>query len=89
MSWLWPKQGDIDTLKEQNAIALKLKNGTGSYEEIYGADWKNKLQKVAQEIEFCKQYGIPHPALQTVSGAVIDVPQEEEQNTKDNEDTED
>ena len=89
VSWLWPKQGDIDSVKEQNAIALKLKNGTGTYEEIYGADWKNKLHKVAEEIDFCKRYGIPHPALQTVSGAVIDVPKEEEQNKTDNEDTKD
>ena len=89
VSWQWPKQGDIDSVKEQNAINLKLRNCTGSYREIYGADWKNKLQKIAEEIEFCKEYGIPHPALQTVSGAVIDIPASTEQSKKDNEETKD
>lgn len=89
VSWQWPKQGDIDSVKEQNAINLKLRNCTGSYREIYGADWKNKLHKIAEEIDFCKTNGIPHPALQTVSGAVIDVQQQEEQIQKDNEEEKD
>ena len=82
VSWLWPKQGDIDSVKEQNAISLKLKNGTGSYREIYGADWQEKLESISEEIEFCRQRGIPHPALQTVSGAVIDAPQKEQIETE-------
>jgi hypothetical protein len=40
VSWNWPKMKDVDVVKEQNAIALKLKNQTGSYLEFYGADWE-------------------------------------------------
>ena len=43
VSWNWPKMKDVDVVKEQNAIALKLKNQTGSYAEFYGADWEEKL----------------------------------------------
>lgn len=73
VSWQWPKMREVNQVDEQNAIALKLRNGTGNYMEIYGADWREKLLQNAEEIKFCRENGIPHPALTTVSGAMIDV----------------
>ena len=77
VSWCWPKMKDVDAVKEQNAIALKIKNNTCSLREILGPDWREKLLDISEEIEFCKQNGIPHPALQTVSGQVIDFVKDE------------
>lgn len=76
ISWLWPKMKDVDVVKEQNAIALKLRNGTGTYREIYGSEWESKLEEVAKEIEYCRKHGIPHPAIITVSGAQVDMKNE-------------
>lgn len=79
VSWNWPQLKDVDELKQQNAMTLKLKNGTGSYREYFGSDWQEQLLQVGEEIEFCKKNGIPHPALQTVNGSVITLEKETEQ----------
>ena len=47
---------------------MKLKNMTGSYNEFYGSDWKEKLQQVKEEIAWCKANGLPHPAYEMKSG---------------------
>ena len=59
-------------MNEQNAVAARLRNLTGSLAEYYGADWREKLAKIKDELEYCRALGIPHPALQTVSGQMID-----------------
>ena len=83
VSWEWPRQKDIDDVKEQNAIQLKLKNQTGSYREVYGADWREKLLQIAEEVKFCNDNGLVHPSQITVSGEVVeDVPTAEAQKTK-------
>ena len=73
VSWQWPKQKDIDDVKEQNAIQLKLKNQTGSYREIYGADWQEKLLQISEEVKFCNEHGLVHPSQTTVSGGIVDM----------------
>ena len=83
VSWNWPKMKDVDVVKEQNAIALKLKNQTGSYAEFYGADWEEKLLQIAKEKEFCAKHGLVHPSTQTVSGTVVDG--QDEQDRQDDE----
>ena len=73
VSWQWPKPNDIDGVKEQNAIQLKLKNQTGSYREIYGADWQEKLLQISEEVKFCNEHGLVHPSQTTVSGGIVDM----------------
>lgn len=80
VTWQWPKMREVNQVDEQNAVSMKLKNGTGSYLEIYGADWKEKLAQIAEEIKFCKSVGLPHPALQTVSGGIIETNNKEDIN---------
>ena len=70
--WTWPRCREIDAVNEQNAVAARLRNLTGSLAEYYGADWREKLAKIKDELEYCRALGIPHPALQTVSGQMID-----------------
>lgn len=71
VKWQRPPHRSLDPVKEQTALNSGLKNGTILYRERWGADWKNKALAFGEEIEFFKAHGIPHLALQTVSGAQI------------------
>lgn len=72
VNWDWPKLKDVDRVKEETAIGLTLKNNTGCYKDIYGANWKQSLRQIAEEKEFMKSIGLTHPSDVTVSGAVIE-----------------
>ena len=72
VKWQRPPQRSLDPVKEQSALNSGLKNGTILYREKWGPDWKRKALAFGEEIEFFKANGIPHLALQTVSGGVID-----------------
>ena len=71
VSYSFPKKREPDAQKEQTATQLGLKNFTTSLREIYGPDWKEKADLIAEEIEYFRAKGIPHPALVTVSGQTI------------------
>lgn len=73
VKWQEPPKRAINPVDEQNALNSGLKNGTILYREKLGPDWKVKLSAFGEEIEYCKKLGIPHPALQTVSGQTIDM----------------
>lgn len=79
VSWCFPKMRDIDGVKEQNAVNLKLKNGTSTLREIIGSDWREKLKQISEEIDYCKKLGIPHPMLETKSGMIIDTSTEKDE----------
>ena len=72
VKWTWPRCREIDAVNEQTAMSARLRNFTGSLAEYYGADWREKLTAIREELDFCRELGIPHPALQTVSGQMID-----------------
>lgn len=76
VSWAWPRLRAVNAVDEQNAQQMRLRNLTGSYADVYGADWREKLVHIGEEIKFCQAHGIPHPAMQTVSGAIVDMPGE-------------
>lgn len=72
VSWLRPERRAINPVDEQNALNSGLKNGTILYRDKLGPDWKSKLAAFAEELDFCKAMNIPHLALQTVSGGLIE-----------------
>ena len=72
VEWKWPNsQKDSDRMKEQEAWNLGLANGTVTYKQLLGSNWKQQLEQVKQEIEFCEEIGLPHSARKTVSGGYI------------------
>lgn len=73
VKWQRPPHRSLDPVKEQTALNSGLKNGTILYREKWGPDWKEKALAFGEEIEFFKANGIPHLALQTVSGAEVAV----------------
>jgi len=80
VSWQWPRMREVNQVDEQNAIAMKLRNGTGSYLEIYGANWQSKLRQIAKEVEVCKSLNLVHPQAVTSAGAIIEENQEQKGN---------
>jgi len=68
ISWSWPTIDEMDEVAHQNAVAMKLRNLTGTLSEELGNDWREKLQQSKEELEWCRKNGIPHPALQMISG---------------------
>lgn len=76
VEWEWPILKDVDRVKEQQAIALQLKNNTGSYKEVYGSNWKEQLKQIAEEKEYMNSIGLVHPSEVTVSGAIVETTNE-------------
>lgn len=70
VDWAWPKMDEIDENTHQDAVAKKLSNLTGSYHDILGPDWKEKMQTIKDELQYCRENGLPHPALQMISGGM-------------------
>lgn len=70
--WQRPTKRAIDPVKEQQALAMGLKNGTILYREKWGPDWRAKLTAFHEELEAFRAAGVPHPADQTVSGSLIE-----------------
>lgn len=68
ISWSWPTIDEMDEVGHQNAVAMKLRNLTGTLSEELGNDWREKLQQSKEELEWCRRNGIPHPALGMISG---------------------
>lgn len=67
-TWSWPHQEEVDAVNEQNALALKLKNGTVTLAELFGPDWRDRVAEIAEEAQAMAAAGLIHPATQTASG---------------------
>lgn len=68
VSWSWKGIDDLDEEKHQNGIRLGLQNGTKTYKQILGNDWKDILVQVAEERAWMRDHGITHVADLLVSG---------------------
>lgn len=44
VDWEWRGIDDIDEVAHQNGIRLALENGTKTYREILGNNWKDKME---------------------------------------------
>ena len=82
LSWSWPKPREIDETKSVAATRSKLQLGLTTYRRELGPDYQATLREWANEVAEFKALGIPHPALQTVAGAVIDSSPTEETGDK-------
>lgn len=47
---------------------MRIKNLTGSLKDELGSDWREKLQQIKAEMDFCKANNLPHPAYEMISG---------------------
>ena len=72
ISWSFPTMPQVDPLKEEQAIRLRLKNGRTTYKELLGPDWENKLMQLDKEVRLLRKPDLTLALLETVSGTIID-----------------
>lgn len=77
ISWNWPTMPEVDELDAENAVATALKNGTTDYGKILGPDWKQKMDSLAEQIEYARAKGLPLSVLEMKSGGVSEKLEEE------------
>ena len=71
LAWQWPQMREVNEVDAQTAVSAKIKNYLATYQSLLGPNWKQILTQVAGEMEWFKDQGLVHPALQTVSGQVV------------------
>lgn len=72
ISWAFPTMPQVDPLKEEQAIRLRLKNGRTNYKELLGPDWEAKLRQLNKEVTLLRELDLPLALLETVSGTIIE-----------------
>lgn len=78
VKWLHPAGRAVNPVDEQNALNSGLKNGTILLRDKMGPDWKSRVDEWAEEIAYCRERGVPHLSLETVSGQLIDTQKKDE-----------
>lgn len=68
ISWAWPSREENDAVAKENSNGMKLRNLTGSYREILGPDWKERMEQIKSEIQYCRENSLPHPSFSMISG---------------------
>ena len=63
---------EVNPMDEQNAVNAGLKNGTRTYLQVLGPNYKETLRQRAREKDFMREIGLPDPAMETVSGQILD-----------------
>ena len=69
-SWQWPEMREVNEVDAQTAFQKSLANLTQTYRAKFGPNWRDQLTQAAEEIDWCRERGILHPALQTTSGGL-------------------
>ncbi len=64
-AWNWDGFDEIDQTKAASADDTRLKNGTATLGSILterqGVKWRDVVDQIAREIEYCKARGVRHP----------------------------
>lgn len=71
VEYSFPVKREPDAQKEQSAIQIGLRNFTISLRDRFGPNWRDRADEIAEELDYFKAKGIPHPALVTASGTQI------------------
>lgn len=68
VSWSFPTLAETDENSHQDAVGKKLANLTGSLRDELGPNWRDTLEQIREEINYCKEHGLPHPSFNLKSG---------------------
>ena len=68
VDWEWRGIDDLDEVRHEQAVEMKLRNMTSTLREELGSDWKDHLEQYKAEIDWCKANGLTHPAYNMISG---------------------
>jgi len=68
-SWQgWPTRKAINPAQESNARKTDLEIGAKNYEDILGANWKEKLKSLGEQIQYSRDNGLFVPLFQPQTG---------------------
>jgi capsid protein len=70
ISWIFPQMPQVDPVKDNTARREAMKDGFLSFADVLGADWKKKLESVADGLKVAQELGIPLTAFETKSGGL-------------------
>lgn len=71
ISWKLPVMKQIDPIKEATANALNFKNGFIDLTDIHGPDWRGKIDKIAEQVQYIREKNLPLEILETKAGALV------------------
>lgn len=77
IAWSYPRMPQVDPLKDAQATAQKFKNGTTTFRDELGPDYKDKLKQLADELAYCREINLPLSVFETVAGAQVNFNEEE------------
>jgi capsid protein len=77
ISWHLPKMPNVDALKEAQADAQGLKNGTTDFAELLGPNWKEKMDAFSEQLEYARTKKLPLSVFEQKSGGMAGTATEE------------
>lgn len=72
VSWQWPRMPIVDPVKEHNADRQALKNGTRDFAHLIGPDWRERMDALAEQVDYIRALGLPLSIFETVAGAEVE-----------------
>jgi capsid protein len=72
ISWTWPTMPEVNEKDAETATALSLKNGSTNYAELLGPDWKDRMDDLAEQIDYAREKNLPLSVLEQKSGGMAD-----------------
>lgn len=70
--WRHPRMPEVDQEKKQNAITLAMKNGLLDLADELGPEWKEKIDRIAKQLDYARAANVPLSAMDTRTGAHVD-----------------
>lgn len=67
LAWEWPKQPDVDPLKEATAAAVRLGNLLSTYSDEVGPEWAKKFKQASEELKTAQGLGLPSKVFDAIT----------------------
>lgn len=81
VEWAWPEMPEVDSTAAENTKSASMQNGTKTFRDLIGPEWRRKVEERAIERKFFNECGEVYPGDRMVTGGVVDAPAiDEEQN---------
>jgi len=72
--WAWPEMPEVDSAKHESTKAASMQNGTKTYRDLIGPEWRRKVEERAVGRKFFAECGEVYPGDRMVTGGVVDAP---------------
>lgn len=72
VEWSWPEMPEVDSAKHEATKTASLQNGTKTFRDLIGPEWRRKVEERAIEREFFQERGEVYPGDRMATGGVVD-----------------